>query len=142
MRDYSLNGNMDHTSMSLRLSYIVPAYNAASYIPKTLDGIFALPLEEDELEVIVIDDCSIDDTLEVLNNIKQKHPNMVVLHQETNQRQGAARNRGIEIARGEYIAFCYFYDEIVADGVLKALYAVQLRTDSIRVLLQRKGEQD
>lgn len=108
-----------------KISIIVPAYNAASYIQNTLDGIFALPLSEKELEVIVIDDSSTDNTLELLTAARLKHPNLVVLHQETNQRQGAARNRGIEIARGEYIAFCDADDEIVADGVMNALYAVE-----------------
>lgn len=109
----------------IKLSYIVPAYNAGSYIQKSLDGIFALPLSKEELEVIVIDDCSTDDTLEILKVVKQKHPNLVVLHQETNQRQGAARNRGIEIARGEYLAFCDADDGIVVDGVMNALRTVE-----------------
>ena len=77
----------------IKLSYIVPAYNAASYIQKTLDGVFALPLTQDELEVIVVDDCSTDNTLEILYEMQKTHPNIVVLYQETNQRQGAARNR-------------------------------------------------
>lgn len=108
-----------------KLSYIVPAYNAGSFIRQTVDGIFALPLSKDELEVIVVDDCSTDNTCEVLKDMQKAHPNLVVLHQERNQRQGAARNRGIDVARGEYIAFCDADDEIVADGVMNALQAVE-----------------
>lgn len=109
----------------IKLSYIIPAYNAASYIQKTLDGIFSLPLPKEELEVIVIDDCSTDNTWDVLKYILKAHPNLIVLHQETNKRQGAARNRGIEIARGEYIAFCDADDEVVVEGVMNALHAVE-----------------
>lgn len=109
----------------IKLSYIIPAYNADSFIQKTLDGIFSLPLTQDELEIIVIDDCSPDNTLQVLKNIQKAYPNLIVLHQETNQRQGAARNKGIEIARGEYIAFCDADDTIVADGVMNAIRAVE-----------------
>lgn len=111
--------------MKPKLSYIVPAYNADSFIRKTVDGIFALPLSKDDLEVIVVDDCSMDNTWEVLKDMQKAHPNLLVLHQERNQRQGAARNRGIEIARGEYIAFCDADDEIVQDGVMNALNAVE-----------------
>ena len=74
--------------------------------------------------MIVVDDCSTDNTLDALNDYASKHSNMVVLHQEVNQRQGAARNRGIDVAKGEYIAFCDADDTIVANGVMNALRAV------------------
>ena len=90
----------------LKLTYIVPAYNASASIQRTLDSIFSLPLSKSEYEVIVVDDCSTDDTLDVLVGMQKTHSNLIVLHQDTNQRQGAARNRGIEKAKGKYIAFC------------------------------------
>lgn len=109
----------------IKLSYIIPSYNASAYIRQTLDSIFALPISCDEFEVIVVDDCSTDDTVGVLREIRKNHPNMTILQQERNQRQGAARNRGIEIARGEYIAFCDADDEVVVEGVMNALHAVE-----------------
>lgn len=108
-----------------KISIIVPVYNASSYILRTLENIFMLPLEESEFEVIVIDDCSTDSTLEILTELRSSHPNLFVLHQDYNQRQGAARNRGIDVAKGEYIAFCDADDEVVAEGVINALWAVE-----------------
>ena len=108
----------------LKLSYIIPAYNASAFIRQSLDSIFALPLSENEYEVIVIDDCSTDDTLSIIEMYTSKHTNVIVLHQECNLRQGAARNKGIELAKGEYIAFCDADDVIVAEGVMNALKAV------------------
>lgn len=106
------------------LSVITPVFNGFSCIRRCLDAIYSLPLCEDGFEVIIVDDCSTDNTLEILNDYASKHSNMVVLHQEVNLRQGAARNRGIDIAKGEYIAFCDADDMIVADGVMNALKAV------------------
>lgn len=106
------------------LSYIIPVFNGGKCVNYCLDSIYSLPLHEEEFEVIVIDDCSTDDTLQVLRDYASKHSNMTVLHQEVNQRQGAARNRGIDVAKGEYIAFCDADDTIVAGGVMNALKAV------------------
>ena len=106
------------------LSYIIPVYNGRRCINFCLDSIYSLPLQEEELEVIVVDDCSTDNTLEILNEYASRHSNMFVLQQEVNQRQGVARNKGIDVAKGEYIAFCDADDKIVADGVMKALKAV------------------
>ena len=110
--------------MGVKLSYIIPVYNGEKSILRTLESIYSIGLRETNFELIVVDDSSIDNTSEVLCNASQKHPNLIVLHQETNQRQGAARNRGIDIAKGEYIAFCDADDTIVADGVMNALKAV------------------
>ena len=110
--------------MKPRLTYIIPAFNSANYISNCLDSIYSLPLGDDELEVIVVDDCSTDNTLQVIKEYASKHTNMVVLHQGVNRRQGAARNKGIDVAKGDYIAFCDADDHIVADGVMNALNAV------------------
>lgn len=106
------------------LSYIIPVYNGGKCISFCLDNVYSLPLYEEEFEVIVVDDCSTDDTMQVLRDYASKHSNMIVLHQEVNRRQGAARNRGIDVAKGEYIAFCDADDTIVAEGVMNALKAV------------------
>jgi len=108
-----------------RLSIIVPIYNGENYLTRCVDSIYLLPLEEEDFEVIVIDDSSQDNTLQILNTYAETHHNMIVLHQETNQRQGAARNRGIDIARGEYIAFVDADDKIVIDGMIKSLMAAE-----------------
>jgi glycosyltransferase involved in cell wall biosynthesis len=109
----------------VKFSYIIPVYNSADCIVACLDGIYSLPFNEEGFEVIVVDDCSTDNTLETLNDYASKHSNMVVLHQEVNRRQGAARNKGIDIAKGEYIAFCDADDAIVTTGVMNALQAVE-----------------
>ncbi len=108
----------------IRLSIVIPAYNVAPYIMRCIDSIYSFPIQENELEIIVIDDNSTDNTLQLLYAIQKGHTNLVVLHQKQNKRQGAARNRGIEIAKGEYITFCDADDYMLSEGVVNALNAV------------------
>ncbi len=111
------------------ISFIIPAYNASATIVRTLDSIYSLPLRTDEFEVIVVDDCSTDDTLTILHNYAAKQPNLCVLHQEQNHRQGAARNRGLREAKGQYVMFVDA-DDIVEKAVPIALkQAVSLNVD-------------
>ena len=102
------------------VSFIIPAYNASATIKRCLDSIFALPIEESVYEVIVIDDCSTDNTIESLKDYSIGHSNLVLLYQKENHRQGAARNRGVAVARGKYIAFVDSDDE-TAKGVITAV---------------------
>lgn len=102
------------------VSFIIPAYNASATILRCLDSIYALPVEELTFEAIVIDDCSSDNTVELIKQYAKHHSNLILLCQPENHRQGAARNRGIAIAKGKYIVFVDSDDE-TANGVINAI---------------------
>ena len=80
-------------------SFIIPAYNASKTIVRCLDSIYRLPLNAEEFEVIVVDDCSIDNTIELVEWYAKNRTNITLLRQPENHRQGAARNRGVLIAK-------------------------------------------
>jgi len=101
------------------ISFIIPAFNAAKTIFRAIDSIFALGLDIN-YEIIVIDDCSTDNTLEVVNNIRKQHSNITLLQQRQNHRQGAARNIGIKNASGNYIMFVDA-DDVVETGLIQAI---------------------
>ena len=101
-------------------SFIIPAYNASTTIVRCLDSIYTLGLSEQEFEVICIDDCSKDNTISVIEQYAKKHTNLTLLCQTENHRQGAARNRGVAIAKGKYIVYVDSDDES-AEGVVDAL---------------------
>lgn len=101
-------------------SVIIPAYNASGSIHRCLDSVYALPTSESDFEIILVDDCSIDDTEKLARQYASSHSNMVVLSQSENHRQGAARNKGLSIARGKYIVFLDSDDELDA-GLVSAL---------------------
>lgn len=99
----------------MKLSIIIPAYNAEAYLPQCLDSILAQ--ERQGCEVIVVDDGSTDGTAALL----ERYPDVKVVHQE-NRGMSTARNRGLDEARGEYILFVDS-DDLLTDGALETLVA-------------------
>lgn len=87
------------------VSYIIPYYNGQDTIERQLDSIYSIPLEENELEVIVVDDCSPIPAETVLNKSRYKYKGLRIVRHENNLRQGGAKNTGIRQAKGDYIAF-------------------------------------
>ena len=102
------------------VSFIIPVYNACTTIVRCLDSIYTLGFSESEFEVICIDDCSMDDTIAIINQYAKRHTNLTLLCQSENHRQGAARNRGVAIAKGKYIVYVDSDDESDI-GVVQAL---------------------
>ncbi|RBQ22658.1 Glycosyltransferase AglE [Candidatus Methanobinarius endosymbioticus] len=83
-------------------SIIIPAYNAEKYLSITLESLINQTYQN--FEVILINDGSTDSTQEIIEDYCQKFSNFKFLSQE-NQGVATARNNGMEIAKGEYIAF-------------------------------------
>lgn len=113
----------------MKLSIIIPAYNAEAYLPQCLDSILAQ--EHQDCEVIVVDDGSTDGTATLL----ERYPDVKVIHQE-NRGMSTARNRGLDEARGEYILFVDS-DDLLTDGALKTLVA-ELSGEDILAFNARK----
>ena len=115
------------------VSFIIPSYNSAHTVARCLDSIYALSLKPQEFEVIFIDDCSTDNTCEIVTEYQSKHSNITLLKQPKNNRQGAARNRGVSIAKGEYICFVDS-DDAVVEGIVSAIRTShELQTDMTTV---------
>jgi glycosyltransferase involved in cell wall biosynthesis len=83
------------------VSVIIPAYNASVTIERTLRSVLAQT--HGHLEIIVVDDGSIDDTAAIVERISREDPRIILL-QQPNQGVATARNVSIDHARGEFIA--------------------------------------
>ena len=88
----------------LLLSIIIPVYNAEDYLRRCIDSVFKQGLNDNELEVIIIDDGSQDKSYDIALAIVSEHENIFVCTQR-NSGQAAARNVGLEKAKGKYVMF-------------------------------------
>jgi glycosyltransferase involved in cell wall biosynthesis len=85
------------------VSVIIPVYNRASLVERTIDS--ALNQTYANVEIVVIDDGSTDETPLVLARYAELYPSQVRVIRQANAGQVVARNKGIAVARGEYMAF-------------------------------------
>lgn len=92
-------------NMEIKLSFIVPFYGVERYIRQCLDSLYRQGIPENEYEIICINDCSPDNSEEIVLEFQNKHDNIILLRHETNKRLGAARNSGLETAKGKYVWF-------------------------------------
>lgn len=116
------------------ISIIVPAYNVEQYIGKCLESILGQTYHN--LEIILIDDGSTDSTGEICDAYGKRDSRVVVAHQK-NQGALAARNAGIETARGEYIGFVDG-DDWISEQMYQELYQL-LKTHHAQVAVCKKN---
>lgn len=117
---------------NLKSSIIIPIYNAASYLPACLDSIYAQGVDEREYEVICVNDCSPDNSREIVVEYQKTHKNLCLIDHAENKKAGGARNTGICAAKGEWIWFVDADDTIEPKALAKVLYHCQ--TDNLDAL--------
>lgn len=111
----------------VKLSVIVPVYNAEQYLRRCVDSILEATNFLGESEIILIDDGSIDDSSGICDELAEKNREIKVFH-ISNQGVSKARNYGIENSRGKYIAFVDADDYIEKD--MYKTMIVQMESDS------------
>ena len=85
------------------VSVIIPAYNAEKIVGFTLDSVINQTYKN--LEIIIVNDCSTDKTLDVLKEYEKKDKRIKVLSNEKNSGVAETRNNALNVASGDYIAF-------------------------------------
>ena len=87
----------------IKVSVIIPVYQVENYLERAIDSVLAQTLEEKE--IILVDDGSYDASPQICDRYAQQYPGLIhVIHKENNG-LGMARNTGVKMATGEYIAF-------------------------------------
>lgn len=95
------------------ISVIIPVKNGSNYINQAIEGILKQNMN---VEIIVVDDCSTDNTVEIAEGYGCK-----IVRHEASKGQVAGKNSGLKVAKGKYILF-HDHDDIMQNGALKKLY--------------------
>lgn len=120
------------------VSVIVPSYNkeANRLLEECLRSL--INQTECSLEIIVVDDCSTDNSLSIAIEIASEVNNVTVLAMKQNHRQGAARNRGLSIARGAYVGFVDADDTVEPWYFERMLAEIKLQESDVVVAPYRR----
>lgn len=102
----------------IKISVVIPAYNVAQWLGRCVDSV--LSQTHTNLEILLIDDGSTDETPHVVKEYAQKDPRIVAVHQK-NAGLVAVREKGIELATGEYVSFVDGDDVIEPDFLERLL---------------------
>ena len=108
----------------MEISIVIPVYNRADIVKATLDSVVAQTHRP--LQVVLVDNYSTDNTLQVLETFKKEHPSdgfNVVITREQHHTAGAARNRGFELATGEWVLF-FDSDDQMEEGLVASYVKV------------------
>lgn len=111
--------------MKAKISVIIPAYNTGNYIENCLMSVIDRQMKT---EIIVVDDGSMDNTQQIVESLEKRYGNITFLQQE-HKGPSSARNAGLDIAQGEYIAFLDSDDTFVPYS-LKRLYAKAIKRNA------------
>lgn len=115
----------------MKLSIIVPVFNVEEYIRPCIESILRQGLDEDCYEIIIINDGTPDNSMEVIADIIEAHQNILVINQE-NQGLSIARNNGLQKASGDYILFVDSDDLLINNCVQYLLdQAISSKADLI-----------
>jgi glycosyltransferase involved in cell wall biosynthesis len=107
--------------VDLKVSVVVPVFNAGEYIRPCIDSLLRQSLSPEEYEVIFVDDGSTDDSLSVLTEVARLHPHVSVIAMENSGWPGKPRNVGTDAATGEYVQYVD-QDDYLGPEALERMY--------------------
>lgn len=112
---------------------IIPCYNVAKYIERCLDSVYSQTYES--FEVIIVDNNSTDDTLQVVEQYLEKNIKKATLLIEKNQGAPFARNTGLSVANGTWIQFLDADDELLPNKLSHQISIISLNSKKVDVLM-------
>lgn len=124
------------TMLNVKISVIMPVFNDEEYIEESLNSILNQTLKE--VEVICINDGSTDNSLDIIESFDTKFYKLTIINQQ-NLGSGVARNNGMKIAQGDYIAFLDADDIFVDSTALEEMYELAIKNNADMVSANLKG---
>ena len=115
----------------IAISIIIPVFNIESYIKDCLSSVINQDIRN--IEIICINDCSTDNSLKILNEMKKIDDRIIILNHDKNKGLSEARNTGTLKSKGEYLLFLDGDDFLVNDSLKQVLKDIEdLKLDIIR----------
>lgn len=115
-------------STDVEISFIIPAFNAERVIDRALNSLIGF--KNGDIEIILIDDGSTDNTYSICETYASRFRNIRCVHTD-NCGVSSARNLGMSLARGEYVAFCDADDYLMKTGLDAMIQACRSKADFI-----------
>ena len=114
------------------VSVIIPTYNRANLLLRAIKSVLSQTYKN--LELIIVDDCSTDNTGEVVRKLQRKDKRIKYIKHRENRGGSAARNTGIKVAKGEYVAFQDSDDKWIQDKLEKQLAVLKKFPDEKTII--------
>ena len=115
-----------------KVSVCMPNYNCSRYLPEAIESV--LKQSYTDFEFIIIDDCSTDDSLDIIKRYAEKDKRIIVHKNERNVGQTKNLNLCLREARGDYIKFVFSDDTLVSDDAVKKMVEVLESNDQIALV--------
>ena len=107
-----------------KISVIIPVYNGEKFISRSVESVLnQVGFDNDDIEILLLNDGSKDDSLDVLKQLENSHAGIVKVYDQHNMGVAKTRNRGIQLATGQYIIFID-QDDWIDQDYLKTFYDV------------------
>ena len=113
-------------------SFIVPVYNVADYVEQCIRSLYNQDIPVTDYEVIVVDDCSPDNSKDIVVALQSEFPNLQLISLTENMKLGSARNIGLKNASGKYIWFVDS-DDYIQPNTLKR-FVNELDNNELEIL--------
>ena len=124
-----------------KISVIIPIFNSGKYLNTCFDSILNQTFSD--FEIVAVNDGSTDNSQEIVDSYIEKFPDKIRYFHQQNAGQSAARNKGLEIATGEYVIFVDSDDYIASDTLEKIYSCAETNNSDIvcfGMLLDKNGE--
>ena len=111
------------------VSIIIPIYNVEKYVAECLNSVISQTYDHSKIECIIVNDCTTDDSMDIVYEIIKKYDggmSFIICRHEHNEGVSAARNTGIEVAKGNYIFFIDSDDYIYPNSLELLLNASKI----------------
>lgn len=121
--------------MEVEVSIIVPVYNEEKYIKRCINSIMLQQL--DSFEIVIVDDCSTDGTCLIVEELAQKHKQIVFFRNDRNYGAGYTKNRALSLCRGKYVCFVDS-DDFLFGNSLNQVYKLAEKEGTDDIFYQSK----